>query len=64
MFLCSSHIGVIYNFEKNEQYLLQGHVRTSFSFMFSNFESLVKIDFINRETVFLVWSLVMINVGL
>jgi hypothetical protein len=27
MFLCSSHIGVVYNFEKNEQTLLQGHVR-------------------------------------
>ena len=26
LFLASSHIGVVYNFEKNEQKLLEGHV--------------------------------------
>lgn len=25
-FLCASHIGIVYDFDKNEQHLLQGHV--------------------------------------
>jgi hypothetical protein len=28
MFLASSHIGIVYNIEQNEQKLLEGHVRT------------------------------------
>lgn len=30
MFLASSHIGIVYDFDKNEQKLLQGHVNYLF----------------------------------